>query len=52
LQELIAFARDPNAPDWHGYLWAVALFVGMMLGALGENIYFWMCMRVGVRVRT
>lgn len=41
-----------DEPSWKGWLYAVSLFVGQILGAFGECQYFQKCQRVGVQVRS
>ena len=58
LAELIRFANaslrgGPDAPpEYKGYLLAGIIFFSMMIGAIGENIYFFHTMRVGMHVRS
>lgn len=54
LSELVGFARDTSGarPVWQGYGLAVLLFAAIVVGAMGENQYFWMVMQVSVRCRS
>lgn len=41
-----------NLPPWSGYVFAVAMFVALVVRTCVENAYFHMVMRVGFRIRT
>lgn len=52
LAMMIDFIDDPSAPNWHGYVFAGAIFAGQILGAVSEAQYFQNVMRVGMRIRS
>ena len=49
---MIKFTSDPNEPPWHGYLYAVLLFLAAVLQSLFLNQYFFRCYALGMRMRT
>jgi hypothetical protein len=50
--KMIKFIQDPeNPPAYIGYEYAVGLFVGALIGAIGECQYFQGVMKVGLQVR-
>lgn len=48
----MAFISDEKEYDWHGYLYAVSLFVVTMLQILCLNYYFNRMLMIGMRIRT
>lgn len=49
---MIRFTQDDSQPDWHGYLYAVLLFLAAMVQSLFLNQYFHRCFTMGMNVRT
>eukprot|EP00898_Chlorokybus_atmophyticus_P000774 jgi/Chlat1/1698/Chrsp127S01927 len=50
--KLLLQAVQNGEPHWKGYSFAAAIFLGQMVGALAENQYFQIVMRVGFQVRS
>ncbi|XP_053133153.1 ATP-binding cassette sub-family C member 6-like isoform X2 [Hemicordylus capensis] len=46
------FITDREAPSWKGYFYAVLMFLFACLQALFEQQYMYMCLVVGMRLRT
>ncbi|WZZ16208.1 hypothetical protein YC2023_109297 [Brassica napus] len=51
LNELLK-SMQLNEPAWIGYIYAISIFVGVVLGVLCEAQYFQNVMRVGYRLRS
>ena len=51
---MIQFSKEPTDPStaWHGYLYAVLLFVTAVLQSLFLHQYFHRCFTLGMRIRT
>ena len=49
---MIRFTQDDTQPDWHGYLYAVLLFMAAVLQSLFLNQYFHRCFTMGMNMRT
>ena len=43
---------SPQVPTWHGWVFALAIFAGQVVGALAECQYFQIVMRVGLQTRS
>ncbi|XP_069066294.1 multidrug resistance-associated protein 1 isoform X1 [Pleurodeles waltl] len=52
LKLLIRFVKDKNAPDWHGYLYTVLLFLSACVQTLILHQYFHICFVTGMRIKT
>jgi ATP-binding cassette subfamily C (CFTR/MRP) protein 1 len=52
LSLLTKFVNDPNQPAWQGYMYALLLFLGQVIGAIAECQYFQAVMRGGMQVRS
>lgn len=52
LSLLIGFTADPNAPLWHGMVFAVVFFALAALTALLNGQFQYYCFLVGFRIRT
>jgi len=51
VNRLLTWFGNPLAPEYEGYLWALALFLTPALKAVIENNYFLNTFRAGLRVR-
>lgn len=49
---MISFVSDPNAYLWHGYLYAVLLFLTALVQSICLQQYFQLCFELGMLVRT
>lgn len=49
---LMGFISDPEEHEWHGYVYAVILFLTTMLQILCQNYYFNRMLVIGMRIRT
>ncbi len=49
---MIRFAQDLDQPPWHGYLYAVLLFLAAVLQSLLLHQYFHRCMLIGMNMRS
>lgn len=49
---IISFVSDPKAYLWHGYLYAVLLFVTALVQSICLQQYFQLCFQLGMSVRT
>ena len=49
---MINFTSDLSEPSWHGYLYAVLLFLAALLQSLFLNQYFVRGYTLGMRMRT
>ena len=49
---MIRFTQDDSQPDWHGYLYAVLMFVAASLQSLFLQQYFYRCKVIGMNIRT
>ncbi|CAI5775246.1 canalicular multispecific organic anion transporter 1 [Podarcis lilfordi] len=52
LKLMISFVSDPNAYLWHGYLYAVLLFLTALVQSICLQQYFQLCFELGMLVRT
>ncbi|XP_064405656.1 multidrug resistance-associated protein 1-like [Halichondria panicea] len=52
LRLIIGFTNDPNVPYWHGYLFAILLFLTAVVQSLLLHQYFHRVFRMGMRIRT
>ncbi|KAJ6669153.1 hypothetical protein lerEdw1_007962 [Lerista edwardsae] len=52
LKLIISFVSDPKAYLWHGYLYAVLLFVTALVQSICLQQYFQLCFQLGMSVRT
>lgn len=51
-RSLIEFTTDADAPNWHGYLYAVLLFVVAVIRSLLLHQYFHRSFTVGMNMRS
>lgn len=52
LEQLVKYTEEGSTmPEWRGYVYAIAIFAGLLIGALAENYYFDAVQRTGLRVR-
>ncbi|KAF6002670.1 hypothetical protein F1559_001419 [Cyanidiococcus yangmingshanensis] len=51
LNKLLVWLETPGAPNYQGYLWALAIFLTPFLKAFVENQYFYLTFRLAVRIR-
>ena len=49
---MIQFTQDLSQPDWHGYLYAVLLFLAAVIQSLFLHQYFHRCMVIGMNMRS
>ena len=49
---MIRFTKDESEPDWHGYFYAVLLFIAAVVQSLLLHQYFHRSYLVGMRFRT
>ena len=49
---IIQFTEDESQPDWHGYVFAVLLFITASVQSLILNQYFYRAYIIGMRIRT
>jgi len=49
---MIRFTLDETQPDWHGYVYAILLFVAALVQSLLLQQYFQRCLTIGMNVRT
>ncbi|CAL8283935.1 unnamed protein product [Arctogadus glacialis] len=52
LKRMISFTKNEEAPDWHGYMYAVLLVLVAVLQSLFLQQYFQRCFVLGMKVRT
>ncbi|NWH60925.1 MRP1 protein, partial [Geococcyx californianus] len=52
LSLFLEFIEDQEAPNWHGYFYAFAMFLLACLQTLFEQRYMYMCLVLGLRLRT
>ncbi|XP_068002965.1 ATP-binding cassette sub-family C member 6 isoform X2 [Melanerpes formicivorus] len=52
LSLFLEFIEDPEAPSWHGYFYAFTLFLLACLQTLFEQRYMYMCLVLGLRLKT
>nr|XP_056705308.1 ATP-binding cassette sub-family C member 2 [Euleptes europaea] len=52
LKLMITFVSDPEAYIWHGYLYALLLFLTALVQSICLQQYFQLCFRLGMSVRT
>ncbi|XP_054838697.1 ATP-binding cassette sub-family C member 2 isoform X2 [Eublepharis macularius] len=52
LKLMITFVSDQEAYIWHGYLYAVLLFVTALVQSICLQQYFQLCFKLGMSVRT
>ncbi|NXX50089.1 MRP6 protein, partial [Tricholaema leucomelas] len=52
LSLFLQFIEDPEAPSWHSYFCAFALFLLACLQTLFEQRYMYMCLVLGLRLKT
>uniref|UniRef100_A0A8B9FXC7 ABC-type glutathione-S-conjugate transporter n=1 Tax=Amazona collaria TaxID=241587 RepID=A0A8B9FXC7_9PSIT len=52
LSLFLEFIEDQEAPTWHGYLYAFSMFLLACLQTLFEQRYMYMCLVLGLRLRT
>ncbi|NWX95541.1 MRP6 protein, partial [Nothoprocta ornata] len=52
LSLFLQFIEDQEAPNWHGYFYAFTLFLLACLQTLFEQRYMYMCLVLGLRLRT
>uniref|UniRef100_A0A8C3KPC2 ABC-type glutathione-S-conjugate transporter n=1 Tax=Calidris pygmaea TaxID=425635 RepID=A0A8C3KPC2_9CHAR len=48
----LEFIEDQEAPGWHGYFYAFAMFLLACLQTLFEQRYMYMCLVLGLRLKT
>uniref|UniRef100_A0A672VBZ6 ABC-type glutathione-S-conjugate transporter n=1 Tax=Strigops habroptila TaxID=2489341 RepID=A0A672VBZ6_STRHB len=48
----LEFIEDQEAPTWHGYFYAFTMFLLACLQTLFEQRYMYMCLVLGLRLRT
>uniref|UniRef100_A0A8C4VG24 ABC-type glutathione-S-conjugate transporter n=1 Tax=Falco tinnunculus TaxID=100819 RepID=A0A8C4VG24_FALTI len=48
----LEFIEDQEAPSWHGYFYAFAMFLLACLQTLFEQRYMYMCLVLGLRLKT
>lgn len=49
---MISFVSDTESYLWHGYLYAVLLFVTALVQSICLQQYFLLCFKLGLNVRT
>ncbi len=49
---MINFTSDPEEASWHGYLYAVLLFLTAVVQSLFLHQYFHRCYTLGMRIRS
>ena len=49
---MINFTKNESDPDWHGYVYAVLLFLTAVIQSLFLHQYFHRCFTIGMRIRT
>ena len=49
---MINFTKNESDPDWHGYVYAVLLFLTAVVQSLFLHQYFHRCFTIGMRIRT
>ncbi|XP_030339202.1 multidrug resistance-associated protein 1-like isoform X2 [Strigops habroptila] len=52
LSLFLEFIEDQEAPTWHGYFYAFTMFLLACLQTLFEQRYMYMCLVLGLRLRT
>ncbi|XP_060624168.2 ATP-binding cassette sub-family C member 2 [Anolis sagrei] len=52
LKLMINFVSDPNAYLWHGYLYALLMFLAALVQSICLQQYFQLCFKLGMSVRT
>ncbi|NXX18190.1 MRP1 protein, partial [Podargus strigoides] len=52
LSLFLEFIEDQEAPNWHGYFYAFTLFLLACLQTLFEQRYMYMCLVLGLRLKT
>ncbi|NXV78507.1 MRP6 protein, partial [Atlantisia rogersi] len=52
LSLFLEFIEDQEAPNWHGYFYAFTMFLLACLQTLFEQRYMYMCLVLGLRLRT
>ncbi|KFV00461.1 Multidrug resistance-associated protein 6, partial [Pterocles gutturalis] len=52
LSLFLEFFEDQEAPSWHGYFYAFTMFLLACLQTLFEQRYMYMCLVLGLRLRT
>ncbi|NWW84687.1 MRP6 protein, partial [Rhynochetos jubatus] len=52
LSLFVEFIEDQEAPSWHGYFYAFAMFLLACLQTLFEQRYMYMCLVLGLRLKT
>ncbi|XP_065540276.1 multidrug resistance-associated protein 1 isoform X5 [Lathamus discolor] len=52
LSLFLEFIEDQEAPTWHGYFYAFSMFLLACLQTLFEQRYMYMCLVLGLRLRT
>uniref|UniRef100_A0A8C3KP28 ABC-type glutathione-S-conjugate transporter n=1 Tax=Calidris pygmaea TaxID=425635 RepID=A0A8C3KP28_9CHAR len=52
LSLFLEFIEDQEAPGWHGYFYAFAMFLLACLQTLFEQRYMYMCLVLGLRLKT
>ncbi|NXN35947.1 MRP1 protein, partial [Rhinoptilus africanus] len=52
LSLFLEFIEDQQAPSWHGYFYAFAMFLLACLQTLFEQRYMYMCLVLGLRLKT
>ncbi|NXP08873.1 MRP6 protein, partial [Thinocorus orbignyianus] len=52
LSLFLEFVEDEEAPGWHGYFYAFAMFLLACLQTLFEQRYMYMCLVLGLRLKT
>ncbi|XP_074454081.1 multidrug resistance-associated protein 1 isoform X2 [Larus michahellis] len=52
LSLFLEFIEDEEAPSWHGYFYAFAMFLLACLQTLFEQRYMYMCLVLGLRLKT
>ncbi|XP_051488594.1 multidrug resistance-associated protein 1 isoform X2 [Apus apus] len=52
LSLFLKFSKDQEAPSWHGYFYALTMFLLACLQTLFEQRYMYMCLVLGLRLKT
>ncbi|NXN93448.1 MRP1 protein, partial [Rhinopomastus cyanomelas] len=52
LSLFLEFIEDQKAPSWHGYFYAISMFLLACLQTLFEQRYMYMCLVLGLRLKT
>uniref|UniRef100_A0A8B9S531 ABC-type glutathione-S-conjugate transporter n=1 Tax=Apteryx owenii TaxID=8824 RepID=A0A8B9S531_APTOW len=52
LSLFLEFIEDQEAPNWHGYFYAFTMFLLACLQTLFEQRYMYMCLVLGLRLKT